>query len=201
MRTVNEIIDFIRTNKATPMDVFIEKGYDNNRHQVEFLITQLRNDEDVVCAMFVSTVYDGSKVVVNGSGGLGALFVTNKRIIYGRKAGFLLGGTIIKAINIDDSTDVTSSNFGIMSGRVIINTKNENCSFEVGKKNASNIFAMISNAIQDVLEKRQSTQSGATIVQQASSPADELKKFKELLDMGIITQEEFDAKKKQLLGL
>lgn len=33
------------------------------------------------------------------------------------------------------------------------------------------------------------------------SAADEIKKFKELLDMGIITQEEFDAKKKQLLGL
>ena len=31
--------------------------------------------------------------------------------------------------------------------------------------------------------------------------AEELKKMKELLDMGIITQEEFDAKKKQLLGL
>ena len=33
------------------------------------------------------------------------------------------------------------------------------------------------------------------------SNADELKKYKELLDSGIITQEEFDAKKKQLLGL
>ena len=33
------------------------------------------------------------------------------------------------------------------------------------------------------------------------SAADELKKFKELLDMGVINQEEFDAKKKQLLGL
>lgn len=33
------------------------------------------------------------------------------------------------------------------------------------------------------------------------SDADELQKFKELLDSGIITQEEFDAKKKQLLGL
>ena len=33
------------------------------------------------------------------------------------------------------------------------------------------------------------------------SPADELKKYKVLLDSGIITQEEFDAKKKQLLGL
>ena len=30
---------------------------------------------------------------------------------------------------------------------------------------------------------------------------DEIKKFKELLDMGAITQEEFDAKKKELLGL
>lgn len=33
------------------------------------------------------------------------------------------------------------------------------------------------------------------------STADELKKFKELLDIGAITQEEFDAKKKKLLGL
>lgn len=33
------------------------------------------------------------------------------------------------------------------------------------------------------------------------SEADELKKFKELLDTGVITQEEFDTKKKELLGL
>ena len=35
----------------------------------------------------------------------------------------------------------------------------------------------------------------------ALSSADELMKFKNLLDAGVITQEEFDAKKKQLLGL
>lgn len=33
------------------------------------------------------------------------------------------------------------------------------------------------------------------------SNADELKKYKELLDSGVISQEEFDSKKKQLLGL
>lgn len=33
------------------------------------------------------------------------------------------------------------------------------------------------------------------------SDADELAKYKDLLDKGVITQEEFDAKKKQLLGL
>ena len=33
------------------------------------------------------------------------------------------------------------------------------------------------------------------------SDADEILKYKKLLDAGAITQEEFDAKKKQLLGL
>lgn len=36
---------------------------------------------------------------------------------------------------------------------------------------------------------------------QEVSSADELKKYKELLDSGVITQEEFDEKKKQLLNL
>lgn len=36
---------------------------------------------------------------------------------------------------------------------------------------------------------------------QQTSTADELRKYKELLDMGAITQEEFEAKKKELLNL
>ena len=45
-------------------------------------------------------------------------------------------------------------------------------------------------------EKKEATKNGAQF-----SAADEILKFKELLDKGIITQEEFDMKKKQLLGL
>ena len=45
----------------------------------------------------------------------------------------------------------------------------------------------------------QSKKSSAPVA--ALSNADELKKYKDLLDSGIISQEEFDAKKKQLLGL
>lgn len=43
----------------------------------------------------------------------------------------------------------------------------------------------------------------ATEIKQEIQPssADELKKYKELLDSGVVTQEEFDTKKKQLLGL
>ena len=39
------------------------------------------------------------------------------------------------------------------------------------------------------------------VVSTATSAADEIMKLKNLLEMGIITQEEFDSKKKQLLGL
>lgn len=46
------------------------------------------------------------------------------------------------------------------------------------------------------------TQSYAPVpVQPQASDADELKKYKELLDSGAITQEEYDAKKKQLLNI
>lgn len=40
-----------------------------------------------------------------------------------------------------------------------------------------------------------------TTEENIQSSADEIKKFKELLDADVITQEEFDAKKKELLGI
>lgn len=50
-------------------------------------------------------------------------------------------------------------------------------------------------------EKQQKEPASLTNQTANYSNADELKKFKELLDSGVISQEEFDAKKKQLLGL
>ena len=49
--------------------------------------------------------------------------------------------------------------------------------------------------------KKASSAPAAAVVVNNTSAADELKKFKELLDCGIISQEEFDTKKKQLLDL
>lgn len=51
-------------------------------------------------------------------------------------------------------------------------------------------------AISDLTKKRQESS-----VEQQNNNIDDLKKLKDLLDNGVITQEEFDAKKKQLLGL
>ena len=61
----------------------------------------------------------------------------------------------------------------------------------------------VHKAITDLLMDRQNNPTATTQIKQEiqQSNADELGKFKALLDKGIITQEEFDAKKKQLLGL
>ncbi len=61
----------------------------------------------------------------------------------------------------------------------------------------------IHDAISKLLMERQSKATAATTAKPKipKSGADELKEFKELLDSGVISQEEFDTKKKQLLGL
>ena len=64
-------------------------------------------------------------------------------------------------------------------------------------KNRTEVHA----ALTDIIGKVQVEAAYAQNNSQANSNADEIKKYKELLDTGIITQEEFDAKKKQLLGL
>ncbi|GEM_PF-1577639 len=52
-----------------------------------------------------------------------------------------------------------------------------------------------------VAEEEEIIQADVTPSPATSIPTEELIKLKELLDVGILTQEEFDAKKKQLLGI
>lgn len=67
------------------------------------------------------------------------------------------------------------------------------------------IYKTFSQEAQKCLSKFEvicKTRKSAPVTAQAPvSGADEILKYKQLLDMGAITQEEFDAKKKQILGL
>ena len=49
-----------------------------------------------------------------------------------------------------------------------------------------------------ILKKEETVSPQETLIK---DPIEEVKKLKELLDMGILTQEEFDKKKKELLNL
>lgn len=58
----------------------------------------------------------------------------------------------------------------------------------------------VANYIKGKIDEIKSRGENPAVIAQVSV-ADEIKKFKELLDLGVITQEEFDTKKKQLLGM
>ena len=63
-------------------------------------------------------------------------------------------------------------------------------------------YAEIGNVLAKMINERQeNTAKTESKSYTGSSNMDDLLKLKNLLDQGIITQEEFDAKKKQLLGL
>lgn len=67
------------------------------------------------------------------------------------------------------------------------------------KKDTANKYEEFYNLIMSKINNIKNT--GSSSNNSNSSTADEIKKFKELLDEGIITKEEFEAKKKTLLNL
>ncbi len=115
-----------------------------------------------------------------------SLTVTPSRV-YGR--------TLFSEVSLPmDSITMTNKN-GIRNLR--IESPSENVVFSFGNKQACDeVYDVINRQIAE----RQNNKGSVTVVNNASN-ADELKKYKDLLDAGIITQEEFDAKKRQLLGL
>ncbi|MBQ7638111.1 MAG: SHOCT domain-containing protein [Clostridia bacterium] len=69
-------------------------------------------------------------------------------------------------------------------------------------QNAEEVSTAILDKINDY-KKNYGNAAKSTVIENTiqSSNADELKKYKDLLDSGAITQEEYDTKKKQILGL
>lgn len=65
-------------------------------------------------------------------------------------------------------------------------------------KNAGEMYEKINNIL--IERQKKETPNIITVEKKTDTPND-LIKLKELLDKGIITQEEFDTKKKQILGL
>lgn len=73
-------------------------------------------------------------------------------------------------------------------------TKKNSFVYKVSKDEGQSIAALLSVIVDS---QKESTPAPAA----AASSADELLKFKQLWDAGVITEDEFNAKKKQLLGL
>lgn len=125
-------------------------------------------------------------------------------IIFGRDSGICITdsrvyGKTVFAKRVDIPLDSVSSvglTNPLFNGIVFSSNSGKISFYFIANRNQAH------QIISDLIIKRQNKIPNNAINQvTAQSNADELKKYKELLDNGVITQEEFETKKKQLLDL
>ena len=68
-------------------------------------------------------------------------------------------------------------------------------------KSDSFLYKSYKNSAQSIITELAVILDSCSSQEKPISNADEISKYKKLFDDGVITQEEFEAKKKQLLGL
>lgn len=166
-------------------------GMNKNWGKKHFALIEqaLMNDEYVQIAFigihnYISmTKHDGNFAYV----------ITNKRIIMAQQKLF---GENFQTISLDNVNDVTFSS-GMTLGVLTIDTIKERFNVSLNKVSAKKI----SEAVHNVLDAMKKITKGDNEYSGTRSVTEEIKKYKELLDIGAITQEEFEAKKKQLLNL
>ena len=106
------------------------------------------------------------------------------------ETGVLLGGMLSRSSTATNT--VESQTYYV---NAVLYGENEVLSMPfLTEQSAEQVRLALVGMIKDPLEEKNSQDTSI-------SSADEIRKFKQLLDDGIITQEEFNVKKKQLLGL
>lgn len=128
-----------------------------------------------------------------------AYAITDKRIMFGQKK---LIGENFKSVVFDRINDISSST-GMLMGVVTIDTLGETFNVGVDKKTADNISKEAHRIIFDMRSNKLDS-SGMTTEEKTSlnlDPVAEIRRYKQLLDDGIISEDEFDKKKNELLNL
>ena len=183
MRTAREMAIFCKENNTG-------SGMGDNWTLKHFSVVenQLKKDEVVLFA-FVG-LYNYKSLTEHQYNY--AIAITEDRIIAGQKR-FI--GENVNTITRRNLNDI-SKNTGILMGILTIDTYKETINIRTTKQEINIIYEGLNN----ILFKQEYIQQDKAINYE-QSPATQLKEFKELLDMKIITQEEFDIKKKDILGL
>ena len=211
MKTLQEILEFVQ--KIEPLEI-LDDEFDEEKltNSFTYLLEQVEDDEDVKFAFWCLR-----NVVL----GHNAVLVTNKRIICGQnknvKGIVLTQKPLLKFVPLKDIKDIhlipQRWPLGPIGGKIMFNTgggivryrflRVRNRLLKKGitepaqALQEAGLIDLIMNLKLELKDDDQET----IVVQSAISAADEIMKYKQLLDVGAITQDEYDAKKKQLLGL
>lgn len=122
----------------------------------------------------------------------GIAILTDKRFIFSYQ---LLLQSRVDVIQLDEIRSINCTGNSLTGGHIEIHTITKTYDILVSYK--KELMLKIQTAFEDAKNQFTSKESDPA----GGSAADEILKFKQLLDAGAITEEEFNAKKKQLLGL
>lgn len=126
-----------------------------------------------------------------------ATAVTNERIIIGGQIkGLLKVSYTTHSLSLKNVNSVNETYF-IMGGDLSIETLGDTLKFGMESREA---VGRVKGPLWDSIENNRKKLDDIVQENSTFSAADELLKYKQLLDMGAISQEEYDIKKKDLLG-
>lgn len=145
-------------------------------------------------------VYDDKCVISTKAGVKAALFGS---LFNGDKEFYYTDITSLQFKNLGITTGYMQFEYaGSHSGNNFVSENSFTFSATLGTSKYSKLKEEMPGIYEDVQNRIQKARAVKNApAQQIISPAEELKKFKELLDMGAISLEEFDQKKKQIWGL
>ncbi|MDO4976828.1 MAG: PH domain-containing protein [Eubacteriales bacterium] len=120
-----------------------------------------------------------------------AFVITNRRILMTQKQ---LMQKKVKSLSLENINNISLWKSGLW-GTITIDTIKEKLVIGCGSQHVQAVHDEIQNALN-------SSKSVSSINPSSNdNPIEKVKQLKELLDMGILTPDEFDKKKRELLGL
>jgi hypothetical protein len=152
---------------------------------IEGAKTQLESDE--VIQEYVIGAFKTKRLGAD-SARVGVLIATDRKVLFYGKKTFGFETEVFPYSNIS-SIELSK---GMLGHKIILFASGNKA--EMGSINSPNVNEFLKVVRGNLGKKKE----GSVI---AASSADELKKFAELRDAGIISEDEFIAKKKQLLGI
>ena len=184
MNTAQEMYDFCLNKKYG-------QGFNQSWALKHFGVIEsnLSNDEDVImCFIGLHNYISATK-----HDGNFAYAVTKKRIIIGQKK---VIGEKLQSVFLDNINDITFKK-SMIFGIITIDTMKEKFSVALDNVQAANINSEIHDILHSLKQQNNTTQS----IEKENDAVNELRKYKALLDDGIINNDDFELKKKQLLGI
>lgn len=163
---------------------------------IKTVVSMIKDDENVIAALSANVSLGEPQGVLKANvmniknKSAGIVVVTNQRVVF-------CATYASKAFYLTDINAIDESGYGLMGYVLRIQTTSTSLAIDGIKQNMVSFRRKLEEAVHNVRNE----QKNNVAMQQTVSPVDEILKYKSLLDAGIITEEEFNAKKAQLLGL